>query len=420
MKLKKDNDFKGFVWLLAVCMTAVALISACGAEPGTARQTSAVTEQQVQTPSASEESKESENVSNESAASNDAADAPEIKGLVFTEKMTKDYAEQFDVYKYEDGYAVFSIKDEGQFLLVPDGKEVPEGLSEDVTVIKQPKHIYLAATALMALFTSMDSLDVVTMTSLQESGWTFDEPKKALKAGTMKYAGKYSEPDYEMLLDEGCDLAIESTMIYHTPEVQEMIEDLGIPVLVDRSSYETNPLGRAEWIRMYGVMTGHEAEADAFFAEQKKMIEGLDEFENTELQVAYFYISTDGKAIVRSSTDYIATMIDMAGGRYIFKDVTDEEGKSSIPMTIESFYDIAENADIIIYNSSIDSSVKTMEDLINKDPVMKNMKAVKEKKCWMTGSSMYQRTDIAGNMILDFHNLFTGNTDELKFLTQLK
>ena len=164
----------------------------------------------------------------------------------------------------------------------------------------------------------------------------------------------------------------------------------------------------------------HEAQSLLSDARNLLMIEGLEDFENTELQVAYFYISTDGKAIVRSSTDYIATMIDMAGGRYIFKDVTDEEGKSSIPMTIESFYDIAENADIIIYNSSIDSSVKTMEDLINKDPVMKNMKAVKEKKCWMTGSSMYQRTDIAGNMILDFHNLFTGNTDELKFLTQLK
>ena len=54
-------------------------------------------------------------------------------------------------------------------------------------------------------------------------------------------------------------------MIYHTPEVKEKLEALGIPVLVERSSYETDPLGRMEWIKLYGALTGHYAEAAAFF-----------------------------------------------------------------------------------------------------------------------------------------------------------
>lgn len=70
----------------------------------------------------------------------------------------------------------------------------------------------------------------------------------------MQFAGKYSEPDYEMLVDEDCDVAIESTMILHTPKVQEMIENLGIPVFIDRSSYEMHPLGRTEWVKLYGAM----------------------------------------------------------------------------------------------------------------------------------------------------------------------
>ena len=114
-------------------------------------------------------------------------------------------------------------------------------------------------------------------------------------------------------------------------------------------------------------------------------------------------------------------MIDMAGGRYIFKDAMDESGKSSVPMTIEAFYDIAANADYIIYNASIDSSVTTMADLIAKDPIMNEMKAVKEGNCWSTGSSMYQRTDIAGDMIMDFHILFTEEDPEskLNYITKL-
>ncbi|MCR5182546.1 MAG: ABC transporter substrate-binding protein, partial [Clostridia bacterium] len=348
--------------------------------------------------------------------------APEIEGLTFQSELEKDYATQFSVYTYEGGYKYFHIVDGDDFFLVPEGGTVPEGLDPEVTVLQAPvKNIYLAATAQMALFLSMGGEDSLRMTSLRQDGWTYDEPKKLLDEGKLVFAGKYSEPDYEMLLDEGCELAIESTMIYHTPEVQEMIEALGIPVLVDRSSYESNPLGRMEWIKFYGEMIGKTEEAKTFFDEQKSKVEGLEEFPNTEKTVAFFYISTDGKAVVRSADDYIPTMIEMAGGRYVFKDAMDESGKSSVPMTIEAFYDIAANADYIVYNASIDSSVTSMADLLAKDPIMSELKAVKEGNCWSTGSSMYQRTDIAGDMIMDFHVLLTEDDPESKlaYITKL-
>lgn len=133
------------------------------------------------------------------------------------------------------------------------------------------------------------------------------------------FAGKYSEPDYEMLVDEDCDLAIESTMILHTPKVQEMIEDLDIPVFIDRSSYESHPLGRTEWIKAYAAMLNKEDVADTFFGKQTKVIENLKDFKNTGKTVAYFFVNADGTVVVRSSKDYIPKMIDIAGGKYIFQ-----------------------------------------------------------------------------------------------------
>ena len=44
-----------------------------------------------------------------------------------------------------------------------------------------------------------------------------------------------SAPDYELIVSEKCGLAIESTMIYHSPEVKEKLEEFGIPVLVEHS-----------------------------------------------------------------------------------------------------------------------------------------------------------------------------------------
>ena len=259
------------------------------------------------------------------------------------------------------------------------------------------------------------------MSSIDKSAWTFDEPREAMEKGDIIYAGKYSAPDYETMLNENCNLALESTMIDHTPEVQEMIEDLGIPVLVDRSSYESDPMGRAEWIKLYGVLTDHEKQAEEFFASQMDSIKELDDFKNTEKTVAFFYFSSDGKVVVRRSTDYIPKMIDIAGARYIFTDLDDESGRTSIDVSVETFYDAAVDADYIIYNGSIDSSVKTMDDLIGKDPIMEKMTAVKNDNCWVTGSAMYQRTDIVADMILDFHNLFTGkDPSELKYLKKLQ
>ena len=106
----------------------------------------------------------------------------------------------------------------------------------------------------------------------------------------MEYAGKYSAPDYERIVDKSCSLAIESTMIYHCPQVKEQLEKLGVPVLVERSSYEADPLGRMEWVKLYGVLTGKEGLAEKLFETEMKNLEGISDQKDTGKTVAFFYI----------------------------------------------------------------------------------------------------------------------------------
>ncbi len=350
------------------------------------------------------------------------SDAPEIPGLTFESEIELKRATGFSVYKYEGGYDLIDIHDSQRFLLVPENGDTPESLDEDIIVLQKPiDRIYLAATAMMAMFVSMDALDRVRMSSIKKEDWTFNEPKEAMEKGDIIYAGKYSAPDYETMLDEECDLAIESTMIEHTPEVKEMIEDIGIPVMIDRASYESDPMGRVEWIKLYGVLTDHEEQATEFFEEQLDLIKDLDDFPNTEKTVAFFYVSTDGKVVVKSSADYIPKMIDIAGARYIFSDIDDYSGSTTVDMSMEQFYNIARDADYVIYNGSIDGSVKTLNDLKAKDPVMKNLAAVKNNNCWVTKSAMYQRTDLVAEMILDFHKLFSEDDPQnLNYISKLE
>ena len=80
--------------------------------------------------------------------------------------------------------------------------------------------------------------------------------------------------------------------------------------------------------------------------------------------MAYFYINTDGSVVVRKSDDYIPTMIEIAGGRYVFKDLKNSEGNApSVKLTMEEFYATAVDADYLIYNGTIDgqSSLGSLE-----------------------------------------------------------
>lgn len=349
------------------------------------------------------------------------ADAPVIEGLTFTEETPLKYATVFRLFRYEGGYTLIRIDNGGDFLVVPEGAAVPAKMDSSVTVLQQPlDKIYLAATSAMSLFAAVDALDHIRLTGTRESGWYIDAAVEAMQRGDIEFAGKYSEPDYERLIDEECDLAIESTMIYHTPKVKEMIEDLGIPVLVDRSSYEAHPLGRTEWIKLYAALVGKDAEAAEFFDQQAAIITQLEGFENTGKTVAFFFVNSDGSIVIRKPTDYIPKMIELAGGRYAFENFVTDQTNTSVSVTMETFYGTAVDADVLIYNASIDAPISSINELLAKDALFADFKAVQEGNVWCTGKSFYQATDIVGEMIRDIHLALTGGAEsDMTFLTRV-
>ena len=356
-----------------------------------------------------------------------AAKAPALKGLTLVDTMDRSYAETFDIFTYEgeDGsqFRLIDIHDSASYLLVPEGAQAPADLPAEITLLRQPlDNIYVAATSSMALFDAAGALDQVKLTGTDRSGWYIDAPKKALEEGKMTYAGKYSAPDYELLLASGCDLAVESMMILHAPEVREKLEELGIPVLIDTSSAESHPLGRTEWVRLYGVLTGHEAEAEAFFEEQKENFAAAEGYEKTGKTVAFFSITSTGNVIVRASDDYIPEMIELAGGSYIFNDLLSKNGSSaSVRLSMEDFYNTARDADYLVYNATIEQPVRSIDALCGQSSLFRDFEAVKNGNVWQVQRSLYQSPDIAARMITDFHAMLTGEgADGMTFLEKLQ
>jgi len=385
--------------MAAIFLAAVLMLTGCGTGAGESSSTGSKetqtteaddtkTEGQQENDTAdteetdeTDDAKETESTSDsETSYLTDAPDAPEVSGLNCQGKLKLDYAECYDVYYYENDYQLIDVHDSAQYLLVPEGAEAPEGLDDSIIVLQKPlDKIYLAASSTMALFRALDSLDNIKMSGIDASGWYIEEAKQAMEDGKIQFAGKYSEPDYEMLVDQDCDIAIESTMILHTPKVQEMIEDLDIPVFIDRSSYDT------------------------------------------EKTVAFFFVSTDGSIVVRRTQDYIPSMIELAGGRYVFQDLDSVETTSaSVSMSMEEFYAAAADADYLVYNATIDNPIQSVDELVAKNELFEDFKAVQEGNVWCVGKYMYQATDIVGQLITDFHLMLTdGDEKDMTFLTKV-
>ena len=347
------------------------------------------------------------------------------ESLVFSHHYKLDYAQQFTADCYEGGYTMVSIPDSGQkFLVVPQDAAEVDDLPADVTVLRQPvENIYLVSTSVMDLILHLDALDSVTLSGTRAEGWYLPEAKQAMEEGRIAYAGKYSAPDYEQILAANCGLAIQNTMILHTPEVKEQLEHFGIPVLVERSSYESGPLERMEWIKLYGILLGKEDTAEQVFAAQEAAIAPLLEQEPTGKSCAFFSLSSNNLATVRKGSDYVAKMIEMAGGTYVFSDLTDNGNSlATMNLPLEDFYAGAKDADVLIYNSAIEGTIASVSQLTEKFPLLSEFKAVQNGQVWCTSQSLFQQSMELADLILDMNKVFTEGTpdaDTLKFLTHV-
>ncbi len=330
------------------------------------------------------------------------------------------YAREFTVAQ-DQGYQKLTVGTDQTFLVVPEGGELPEGVPQEVTVLRQPlQNIYMVASASMDYFCKLDALDAVKLSSQKETSWYLPQAKQAMAEGKILYAGKYSAPDYETILAANCDLAVENAMIYHTPDVLEQIQHLGIPVLVDRSSYEAHPLGRMEWIKFYGALLNRQQEARDYYEGLLTSLTPVLNEADTGKTVAFFYITASGAVNVRKGTDYITKSIALAGcDSVLFTEDEDTGATSSQTVQMEAFYNGAINADILIYNSTVDGELDSLAALLAKAPLLGDFKAVKEGQVYCISKNFYQESLALGDFILDVNTVASGADRTLYFLKQL-
>ena len=325
---------------------------------------------------------------------------------VVTEKLDLEAAKNFAVDRLEGGYSLITVQNGGRFLLIPAGMDAPDGLDADIMLLYMPlDNLFVASTSTVAL---MDDVE----------DWYLPSVKQAVQDGQIAYIGHYKQPDFERIALNPPKLAVFSTMIEGTPDVREKLDELGIPLLVDSSALEETPLGRMEWMKLYGVLLGRENEASTAFDAQKQKIESLEPMQEN-VTVAMFYITSKGALYVRNNGDYMVKMLELAGGRYAPEGLgTGESGTRQMEM--EAFYLVAGDADCILYMGQLGGKPKTLSQLIERNTLLADFKAVQNGRVYCTGADYFQQAGRLGDLIEDMNRMLSGDDAALSHIMKLE
>jgi iron complex transport system substrate-binding protein len=425
MKMKKITK-AGAVLLTAI--TLLAVFAGCG------KKELDDTKAQLEASQAELMQLKSDKAEAEAKAAALEAEAADYDGkLIFDRTMELDYAQNFKVDYYKGGYRMMTIYNRAedvidgyvprtsQFLLIPENMSVPENLDSNVIILQVPvTNIMVSSTGAVSQFAAISALDCISLVSTEYDSWYIQEVKDAMDAGNISYVGSYKAPEYETIISTKSTLGIHSTMLTGVPEVaQQLVDTCGMSIMYDQSSYENHPLGRIEWLKLYGAMTGHEAEAEAVYNEQKQIVDSLSAQESSGKTVAIFYITSQGKLFVRNQLDYLVKMANLAGLTYTASSIgVGETGTTNI--TMEAFYELAAEADYIVYLWSLGGKPETLADFTAKDQILTEFKAVKEGNVWCTSASFFQINDRLGSVIGDLSEMQTTTSDQLDYLFRLK
>ena len=300
--------------------------------------------------------------------------------------------------------------------------KTPEDVSKDTIVLNGPvKNMLVASTPVTSLMNASGCLDNISLVTYDKSSWYIDDVKKAFDDNKLTYVGDYKAPDFEQIVAASPSICIYSTMLTSAPDVAEKFKELNINFILDQSTYEEHPLGRVEWAKCYAALCDKEDDAVRMYDEQAAYVDKISKTEKTGKSVAVFYITSKGKLYVRNADDYVAQMVELAGGKYIFDDLN--VGKTGTQtMEMESFYSKAKDADYIIYIWSLGGKPSTLADFTGYSSVLSDMKAVKDGNVWCTTPDFFQIADTIGSMVNDINKMMTSDSsvNELTYLKKLK
>ena len=321
------------------------------------------------------------------------------------EVLPMKYAENLTIHEFPDFTEVTvrnpwdTLKTLQKYILVERDSAMPAGLPEG-TIIKVPvTNALVYSTVHNSLITELGAIDAIggICNSKYVNG---KELQARLASGRIVDCGVSLSPDLEKIIKLKPQVIMLSP--FENNDKYAKVGELGIPIIECADYMETSPLGRAEWVRFYGMLFGKQDVADKMFAETESNYLKLKQIANG-LAIKPKVIIDQRYGQVWNVPGGVSTMgrlIEDAGGINPFASY---EQSGSVPLAPEKVLAEAHDADIwfVRYNQEKD---KSLRELGNDAPVNSQFKAFKDGRVYGCNTryvNFYEETPFHPDRILE-------------------
>lgn len=291
-----------------------------------------------------------------------------------------DYAKLIRVWEC-DGFKKMEIRNPWDttcllqtYLLVDKTKEIPAKCSGGVVVRVPLEKSAVFTTVHCSLIEELGAVNSIS--GICELEYITNPNIISLtQSGKIVDFGSSMSPDIEKIITVSPDAILLSP--FNNSGGHGGLDKLGIPIVECADYMESDPLGRAEWIKLYGMLYGKESEADSIFSkvtETYTQIEKEAQQETGSHPSLLYGLDNGGSWFIPGGKSYMAKMFASAGANYIFGETTHSGAE---PFAFETVYDKGCNADIwLILGTEV--ADKTYKDLQR----FSNFKSYKEKRVY--------------------------------------
>ncbi|MDD5288431.1 MAG: ABC transporter substrate-binding protein [Dehalococcoidales bacterium] len=326
------------------------------------------------------------------------------------------YATGFKIKEVGGQCQIVTDAENQSFILLPKGKKAPvlvtpgDKASESYANLPQintpVERVVILSVTFGALMRPLGVIDTVVGSGTLEDELYIDEMKQGYASGNIKYVGGggMGAPDFEAIQALDPDVVFLSTGYPDAVKYYEQLKGMGITVVVCNDFLESHPLARLEWMKFIAAFYDKEQPADTYFDGVEKKIDDIkmQAMLSSRLASVLWASIFMGNCYVSGGDSYVAKMIELAGGNYVFKYLA---GNGASSIALEELYARGQNCNEFIY-ASTPPYINSIKEIVDGSPVLADLPVIEAGEVYCFQPWFYQISDKPDEIVQDLAYIF--------------
>ncbi len=261
------------------------------------------------------------------------------------------------------------------YYLVKKENILPLKVDSESIIYVPLRRIICMSTTHLAMIAALGETDAIV--GVSGAGYVYNKSiSERIKKGFINDVGYEAGMNSELIIKSAPDLVMVYGVGSESAGYVGKIKELGIKVMFNADYLETDPLGKAEWIKLFGALFCKEEIADSIFSSVSQSYEQLKTLisMNTDSRPGVLLgLPFKDTWFVSPGNSYISRIIKDAGGSYLWQDT---ESQVSMPLSLENVYLQSLKAEFWLNTGSADSK----NEIISFDTRLKDIPCFREGK----------------------------------------